>query len=439
MTSIRRRLIIILLGIVIVTGSISVLLSYKDAQHEVGELFDAQLAQSARVLDALIIQQVALSKEDSVDFKKIQTIIDHITVLNSQYTNGLDNKTDSSEVNEYERKLAFQMWSVQNHSLILHSASAPISPLSSDSLKTNKTGYFNSIINEKRWRVFSTATDDEKYIMQVGEQYDIRDELTEEISAQLIKSSLYALPVLAFLIWFAIREGLSPLARITNEVSKRNKENFNAINLNNIPLEVKPLIHSLNGLLSRLKIAFETEQRFTDDAAHELRTPLAGLKTQAQVALAATNSNDKSHALEKIMQGVDRASHLVDQMLVIARLEKQSSNKEKINLYQLVNELLSQFESIANEKNLVFCLEGEKDAVVDMDLTGLIILLNNLLDNAIRYSSNSTEIIINIQHNGKTELTIQTLRRVFLQQIWNEYLIVSIECQAHQQRDAGLD
>lgn len=400
MISIRRRLVIKLLAIVIITVSITVVVSYKDAQHEVGELFDAQLAQSSRVLDALIIQQVTLSNVGNVDFKKIQNIIDHITVLNSQ-----KNINSVAEGSDYERKIAFQMWDMKVN-LILHSASAPVTPLSVESLKQNKSGYFNTLINETRWRVFSTTTEDKKYIMQVGEQFDIRDELTEDISKQLVESSLISLPILAFLIWVGVSQGLAPLERITNEVSKRNKENFNAISLDNIPVEIKPLIYSLNDLLSRLKIAFEIEQRFTDDAAHELRTPLAGLKTQAQVALAATNNNDKYHALEKIIQGVDRASHLVDQMLVIARLEKHSGNKETINLYQIVNELLSQFESAVNEKNLVFRLDGDKDIVVQTDITSLIILLNNLLDNAIRYSFNSTEIIINIQQNGKTELTI---------------------------------
>ena len=225
MISIRRRLIIILLGIVTVTGSVTVVLSYKDAHHEVGELFDAQLAQSSRVLDALIIQQVALSNIGRAEFKKIQNIIDHITVLNIQRNNGLDR-----EGSEYERKIAFQMWDVKSN-LILHSASAPVTPLSIASLNQNTSGYFNTIINDKRWRVFSTTTEDKKYIMQVGEQYEIRDELSVDISNQLVKSYLLSLPVLALLIWLAINKGLAPLGRITNEVSKRNKENLILLNL----------------------------------------------------------------------------------------------------------------------------------------------------------------------------------------------------------------
>jgi len=396
--SIRRRLIIILLGIVTLTGSLTVLFSYKDAQHEVGELFDAQLAQSSRVLDALIIYEVSLSNISSVEFKKIQNTIDRITVLNGDlFREGI----------EYERKIAFQMWDVKNN-LILHSASAPTTPLSIDSVKLNKSGYFNSIIDGKQWRVFSTTTEDKKYIMQVGEQYEIRNELTREISVQLVKSSLFSLPILALLIWVAIRKGLSPLARVANEVTKRNKENFDAISLNDIPLEIKPIIYSINNLLSRLKIAFECEQRFTDDAAHELRTPLAALKTQAQVALAAGNNNEKNHALEKITQGVDRASHLVDQMLVIARLEKSSVNRESINLYEYIDELTGQFDSVIMGKKLKFYLCGDKNTKVINDISSLTILLNNLLDNAVRYASVSSDITICVSNeNDKVQLTIE--------------------------------
>ena len=405
MVSIKRRLVFILLGIVIATESITVFLSYQDAQHEVGELFDAQLAQSARVLDALIIQQVAHSNLDKVEFNEIQSIINHITVLNSPWSNGQHNGKILHEGIEYERKIAFQMWDKQNN-LLLHSANAPLTALSADPQVINRTDYFNSLIKGKRWRVFSTVTKDQKYIMQVGEQYDIRNELTADISTQFVKSSLFSLPILTILIWIAIQKGLAPLGRITTEVAKRSKENFEAINLDNIPLEIRPLIYSINELLARLKIAFECEQRFTDDAAHELRTPLAALKTQAQVALAADNSNDKAHALEKIIQGVDRASHLVDQMLVIARLEKSSSSKEKINLYQLINELIGQFNAVANEKKLVFNLQGDRDVEVQSDTASLIILLNNLLDNATRYSPDKGEITISVHANDFPELII---------------------------------
>lgn len=414
MVSIRRRLVILLLGVIIFTGIVTVALSYKDAQHEVGELFDAQLAQSAKVLDALILHQINKPDITGFDLKNIQNIIDHITVLG-----GTDNNREGED---YERKIAFQIWSEDTNTLVLRSASAPKTALSASSLKNNTAGYFNEDINGKHWRVYSIINNDRKYFMQVGEQYEIRNELTEDISKQLIRTPVLSLPILAFLIWLAISKGLSPLGRIAKEVSKRNKENFESIALVDIPLEIEPLISSINDLLLRLEAAFKKEQRFTDDAAHELRTPLAALKTQAQVALAADNNSDKQHALHKIVQGVDRASHLVNQMLVIARMEKISSHDENVNLNTFISELLEQFTKTIEKKELKIHFDKQEDIIIQTDIASLAILINNLLDNAIRYSKDKGEIIISASRNKGVELSIENsaewlededLKRVF--------------------------
>lgn len=406
MISIRRRLIILLLSIIIVIGSITVLLSYKDAHHEVGELFDAQLAQSARVLDALILHQINKLNISAEDLKNIQNIINHITLLDDPGNSEFDSNNEEREAQEYERKIAFQIWDKGN--LILRSASSPDTPLSSISLNKQLVGYFNEEIKSNLWRVFSVRTQNGKYFMQIGEQLDVRNELTEDISKQLIKTSLLSLPILAVLIWIAISKGLSPLERVATEVSKRNKENFKSLSLNDIPLEINPLIVSINNLLSRLQSSFEKEQRFTDSAAHELRTPLAALKTQAQVAIAADNDIDKKHALEQIVQGVDRAGHLINQILVIARLDKIVLNDDSIKIYDFVHELTGQFYNQLTSKSLTISIDGTKDAIIRSNKANLTILLNNILDNAIRYSSDNSEIKIRINNikNIKTELTI---------------------------------
>jgi len=406
MISIHRRLITILLSLIILIGSITIFLSYKDAHHEVGELFDAQLAQSARVLDALILNQLNKATISRDDLLNIQSIIDHISILDEPGYNGFEKNGRTDEAQEYERKLAFQIWGNGN-TLVLRSASAPDSPLSGKSLNKKLLGYFDEEINNKRWRVFSVSTENNKYFMQIGEQVDIRNELTEDISSQLVKTSLLSLPVLAILIWIAISKSLLPLERIANEVKERNKENFKSLKIKNIPIEIEPLINSINDLLQHLEMAFVKERSFTDDAAHELRTPLAALKTQAQVALAADNDFDKSHALEKIIQGVDRASHLVNQMLVIARLKQISSINTSVNIYNFTSDLLEQFENKINEKNITIQFKGSKDRVVQSDPASLTILINNLLDNAIRYSSTSSVITITVQGNPYVELMIE--------------------------------
>ena len=405
MISIRRRLIIIILSLIIFIGIITVYLSYKDARHEVGELFDAQLAQSARVLDALFLHQINKDNITSSELKNIQNIIDHITVLDDPGYNGF-NKEETVESISYERKIAFQIWRKDN-ALIIRSASAPNTPLSSVSLKEKQHGYFNENINDKQWRVFSIKTDDNKYLMQVGEQFEIRNELTEDISKQLIRSSAVSIPILIIFIWIAISRSLLPLSRIATEVTKRNKENFNPLEIEDTPIEIAPLTESINDLLQRLKTAFEKEQQFTDEAAHELRTPLAALKTQAQVALSSNDDKEKSHALEKIVEGVDRASHLVNQMLVIARLGKFSNDTDTLSLYSFVSEILGQYQRQLDEKKLSIIVNGNDDVTVTSNTDGLTILLNNLLDNAIKYSRENSQITISIHNNNYTNITIE--------------------------------
>jgi len=405
MISIRRRLVIVLISLIILIGSITVFLSYKDAHHEVGELFDAQLAQSARVLDALFLHQINKANVTSSELENIQNIIDHITVLDDPGYFGLT-KEEEVESTLYERKIAFQIWDASSN-LIVHSASAPQTPLSVISLKDKLLGYFNENIKGKRWRVFSIKTDDKRYLMQVGEQYEIRDELTKDISTQLIRTSVISIPILIVFIWLAISKSLSPLGRIAAEVTKRNKENFNSLDIENTPIEIAPLTKSINNLLRRLQIAFEKEQQFTDDAAHELRTPLAALKTQAQVALAAHSDTEKTHAINKIIEGVDRASHLVNQMLVIARLEKYSKNNENINLHYFVLEILEQYKLQIDKKYLKVTIDGSLDVTVTSETNGLTILLNNLIDNAIRYARSQSTVYISIHKNAKISLNIE--------------------------------
>ena len=405
MISIRRRLVIVLISLIILIGSITVFLSYKDAHHEVGELFDAQLAQSARVLDALFLHQINKANVTSSELENIQNIIDHITVLDDPGYFGLT-KEEAIESTLYERKIAFQIWDASSN-LIVHSASAPQTPLSVISLKDKLLGYFNENIKGKRWRVFSIKTDDKRYLMQVGEQYEIRDELTKDISTQLIRTSVISIPILIVFIWLAISKSLSPLGRIATEVTKRNKENFNSLDIENTPIEIAPLTESINNLLLRLKIAFEKEQQFTDEAAHELRTPLAALKTQAQVALSSNDDKEKSHALEKIIEGVDRASHLVNQMLVIARLGEFLNHTDTLFLHSFVSEILEQYQRQLDEKNLSITLNGSDDVTVTSNPDGLTILFNNLLDNAIKYSPENSQVSISIHNNNYTSMTIE--------------------------------
>ena len=390
--SIRRRLLANLLITIAFVSLITLGLSYNDARHEVQELFDAQMAQSARVLQALL-----LPKLETGPIEDLQALIERYTYLPPQ-AKSKNNGEAHAYGHEYERKLAFQVWDRGNN-LLLYSAMAPTSALSRESLKPENRGFSDEVVGTYDWRVFSLWDKSERYLIQVGERYDVRNELITQISRQLITPSLVSLPFLGLMIWVGIGRGLRPVQKVANEVTRRDPEYLESMEVGPVPTEIRPLVGSLNKLFDRLKHALETERRFTDDAAHELRTPLAALKTQAQVSLRATTDNERQQALRQVINSVDRATHLVEQMLTLARLDPTSSalEGEKVNLHDLAADVVAQLVPAAMQKNINIEMMGDEDIMVSVEPVSVSILIRNLVDNAIRYTPIQGEVILDIE------------------------------------------
>jgi len=198
--------------------------------------------------------------------------------------------------------------------------------------------------------------------------------------------------------------------RVAEEVLRRNPVHLEAMNVGPVPTEIRPLVQGLNRLFERLTVALETERRFTDDAAHELRTPLAALKTQAQVCLRATDSDERILALNNVVNSVDRATHLVDQMLILARLDPSANTpvKKQINLHDLAAEVIAQLVPTAMKKGINIEITGSEHSIVDTDSVSLSIMIRNLVDNAIRYTPSGGDVIIDIgkDADNKTVLSV---------------------------------
>jgi len=239
------------------------------------------------------------------------------------------------------------------------------------------------------WRVFSRWDPQRRFLIQVGQSEEIRDELAGDIMLTLLAPMLVAFPLVALLIWASVGRGLAPLQRAARELQARDPGNLTPVGEEGAPAEIRPLLSALNALFLRLEEAFQAERRFTADAAHELRTPLAGLKTQTQVALRATDDAGRRRALEQVMAGVDRTTQLVEQLLTLARVdpEMSSAGGEAVNLDSLASEVLADMAPAALARGTELGLEeprGEPRARGDRTMLG--ILLRNLTDNAIRYT-----------------------------------------------------
>lgn len=374
-------------------GLFTLVHSYRDAQHEVQELFDAQLAQAARVLQALVLRQLNQNQPGGLQ----EFLEDAPFVLSEQREAPGAERAGHA----YERKLAFQVWS-RDRELLLHSSSAPREPLSAAPLDSQGGGFADAVLDGTLWRVFSLWDRDGAYLIEIGERYDIREELTHNISQRLITPSLLSLPVLAALIWIAVGRGLSPLGRAAAEVKRRAPEHLEPMDLGPVPEEVRPLVEALNELFVRLQAGFERERRFTGDAAHELRTPLAALKTQAQVALRASAAPQREQALRQVIAGVDRATHLLQQLMSLSQTEpgRVPLTSTLVDLSKLAEETLAELGPQALAKDLQLALDTEGGMKIYGEPVALGVLLRNLVDNAIRYTPVAGEVEAGVHRVG---------------------------------------
>ena len=365
--SIRRRLLIGLLSATVLLWLVALVSTYFDTRHELDELLDAHLAQSA----SLLLAQVGHDAEDIE--------IDQVPQLH-----------------RYSRHVAFQVW-YRGRKLVLHSAGAPNTPLSSQ-----QEGFSNRVIKNRNWRVFSSWDSRSRYLVQVAEQREARDHLAATVVGNMLMPMLIMLPILGALIWFGISRGLRPLNAISNEVAQRRPESLEPMALQAVPDEVAPLVQDLNRLFERVSESLDKERRFTADAAHELRTPLAAIKTQAQVAQAASKDAGRQQALASVVEGCDRAARLVEQLLTLARLEPESFKaRESCDLRSITREVIAELAPKAVSKNIELQLVAEQEAIMQGDTALLGILVRNLADNAVRYSPGNSAVQIRIRSSGE--------------------------------------
>ena len=350
--SLRRRLLAVLLLATVLVWTGALLFSYRDTRHELNELLDAHLAQST----AMLIAQLGHEPEE----------------IDTEHTPPL---------HRYSRKVAFQVWE-DGTRLMLHSVTAPDVLLSG-----RKEGFSDSVVAGHGWRVFSAWDARHRFLVQVGERREARDELGTTIAEHMLRPMLVALPLLGLLIWFGVGAGLRSLRALGGQVRERRPDNLAPLDAAAAPTEVQPLVDGLNTLFARVRASLESERRFTSDAAHELRTPLAAIRAQAQVARTAGAGAERDRALDKVLEGCDRAAHMVEQLLTLARLEPETRRAhERHDLHALAAAAVAELAPGASAKDIDIRLADGDPVPASCEPALIAILMRNLIDNAIRYS-----------------------------------------------------
>lgn len=391
-SSIRKFLLINLLLAITITTTLTAIGNYYLDQKDIQEHLDTLMAMSALSYQALL--------GDDLHQRPLIKIQDTLETIPKKVASYYQHTEPNEEPPDYYLdKFNFQVWT-DGGRLLLHSSNAPKIPLTAET-----DGFSDKIIDGQKWRVFTTYNMKAGIRTVMAERYDTRNELGHQIAQDDLYIMLLTFPLSGLLIWIIIGRGLDSLDRIAQEVANREPSHLEAVDIKEVPEEIKPLIDELNKLFFRLKEGFEREKRFAADAAHELRTPLAALKTQAQVALNTNDVEEKNLALRKLIASVNRSTHIVQQLLTMSRLVPEATtitDLEEVNLPKITREVLAMLAPAAIEKHIELTFDpDEKTPNFIGNPTALSILIRNLVDNAIRYCKEYGEVAVKVyvHHN----------------------------------------
>lgn len=381
--SIRRRLLALLLGSLVLVWGAMLAYGYRELSHEVDELADARLEQNARTL----------------------MLLDLTRLYSLASANGQEREEaheDTHEEDEHAGPLGFQVWTDEGK-LLLQAAGAP------DAAYEARDGHAHLALGGQRWHAFALRDARHGYRVRVFEAEATRSFVVNELARDMGRWLLLALPALALLVWMSTTRGLRPLAAISSAIGSRHADNLQPLDLARVPAEIRPLTDSLNNLLQRLSESIDRERSFTADAAHELRTPLAAIKVQAEVALAADSDAQRRHALAQVIAGVQRTVHLAQQLLLLARLDHaDEAGMQPVDLGQAAADSAARHADEAERKGIELDFSADAGCVLRADPVGISVMIDNLLDNAIKYGRAAGHIRVRVMRED-AQVTISVM------------------------------
>jgi two-component system OmpR family sensor kinase len=357
-TSIRNRLLVWLLAAVLAGGLVAAGVVFFQARSEANDLFDYQL------------RQLALTLRDR-------------TFIPSEFAEALQG--------EEALDFAIQVWGPDGTKLYESHRSLRVPG-------AVQLGFTTQASPTGRWRIF--AIQQRGLTIQVAQPMAVRDRLAADAAFRTLLPFLVALPLIGLLIWRLVGQEMKVLASTASAVARRTPESLEPIATRSVPGEIQPLVTALNGLLSRLGAALSGQRQFIADAAHELRTPLTALKLQLQLAERARDDAERARAHEMLREGISRATRLVEQLLALARLDPDAPPRhDAVDLAAVARSVVEANAARAVAAGLALELEAAEPVTVDGNRGALETLLENLVDNSIRYTREG-RIEVRARHEG---------------------------------------
>lgn len=373
MTSIRGRLFCILMVTTGVVWMSAIAWIYLSTRAEVERVLDARLIEAAHMVNSLIGSQ-------EIDPKRAAQIPSDVVATHASY----------------DRQLSCQIWALDG-TLVGRSDSAPGTPLTD-----RKDGFSESAVGGETWRVYAVPNPALGIRVLVGDNLRVRDRLVTDVIRGLALPALLILPILAGLIWLSVRKGLFPLNAMAKALETRPASDLSPLPETDNPVEIRPVTRSLNGLFARVSAARDRERDFTAFAAHELRTPLAGLKTQAQVALGSSDPEIRENALRQIAVGVDRTARLVRQLTDLTNAERGECTEDQRGVeigrtLSLLADDIRQHHSHAAAIEVDPSAEGCRLAIAP---SLFALAARNLLENAVLHSPQDRLVSCSLRTSG---------------------------------------
>lgn len=414
--SIKRQLTLSVGLLVSALLLISLYFSFQSAKHEVEEVYDARLGQSAK----LMLLTLSISTETD-------TLANHRELFD-QWMKNIDSlaKSDEDKATKfghpYEQNLVFQFY---RDNKLIWSSTPNLRSLSSS---FDNNGYADITKDGVQWRTFQLSlpqSEHENEYVVVAEKQKIRKEIIHEIALSTSIEQLLLLPTLLLLLFWLIDRYFRPINDLRTAITQRNVHRLDRIHVTDNTTELAPLVEALNSLLSELEQAWQREKRFTRAAAHELKTPLTILRLNVENALESNDPEQLRGDLHNILQGIERTDRLIHQLLTLAKVDSLSERVfDNVELTPLLQTVVADLAPLALRQNQDISL-SPAEVALSGDKMLLEVLFRNLVDNAIRYSGAHSEIQVNVQENRNAikilvsdtgpEIPQETRERIFEQ------------------------
>ena len=366
--SLRMRLLMFLLAAIVLAGAVQGALAYRGALEEADALFDYHMQQTA----------LALRSGLPVDAQGLGR--------------GLDPEDENHE-------FIVQVWTNEGLRIFESAVGAALPQIA-------VLGFTNVQARGGTYRVFSMQT--RSQVIQVAQNMAVRQGMARSLALRTLAPLAFMAPLLVLAVWWGVSRSLAPVERVRRQLAQRQADDLSPVSDAQLPDEVQPLVSELNLLFERVQRAFDAQQHFVADAAHELRSPLAALRLQLQGLQRAGDDTARAAAIERLSAGIDRATRLVEQLLTLARQESGSTATEPVDLRAIAQLALADVAPAAQARSMDVGLLDSEAATGPGNVEALRMLVRNLLDNAIKYTPPGGQVDVQVRaDNGHAVLTVE--------------------------------